>query len=414
MILPMNKSESLTDILDKAVEEWRTNKGRGTVFIPSNIDARCFVYDILQRFYMKSITRTLIIVPNFTVRAEIIDFLTHQNSDENNSHFKKLLAEKTISVYTHYFVEQLCGTMLNFVTIFYKCDTLGTVSYSLLKNAKFKLAVLDRFLSNYDDMSKLYEIAPLLSAFKENELHALRLNSPIEETLCGVRFLEDSENAKLLEFYNSYINASMCIFGNFDRMNTARVGTSELSSAQICYQIAYENGWQPNLDMSQPFNVSLDEMYNPNKILERAIETFDMIRNRTKLLTDNTEKLEKIADIVKQHPDEKILIISKRGEFASQITDYLNNISNDISNNIICGNYHDKAEPIPATDAYGNPVYIKTGNHAGERKMYAAQAQKTMSQKLFNSGTINILSTNNSPDKTLSIPVDIVDRKSVV
>ena len=39
-------------------------------------------------------------------------------------------------------------------------------------------------------------------------------------------------------------------------------------------------------------------------------------------------------------------IINKRGEFASKVTDYIN----QFSENVICGNYHDKVEPIPALD----------------------------------------------------------------
>ena len=40
--------------------------------------------------------------------------------------------------------------------------------------------------------------------------------------------------------------------------------------------------------------------------------------------------------------------------------------------------------------------------------MMAAQAQKTYNEYAFNNGVINVLSTNNAPDKELAIKVDII------
>jgi len=396
----------VNDIFESAIQHWRENKGKGTAFIPSSLDAKWLLYDVLQRFYAKSTGTTLIIVPNFNVRTEIVEYLTHQDSEENNAEFKKLLDDKCIKVFTHDFVEHELNFVYHTVSILYKCDTLGENVFKIFNSGNFKLAILDRLFPNYDDVKKLYDVAHLLPDFKQNEVDAIRLSTPVEEIVCGIDLPEDSEDKKLLNYYNEYINASMNIFGSFDRMNAARSGdpATHLSSAQICYQIAYENGWSPTLDMTASFNISLDNTYNPNKILDRATETFEMIRKRTRLLSDNNVKLEKILEIVKEHKDEKILIISKRGEFASKITDYLNNISEKI----ICGNYHDKAEPMLASDVYGNPIYIKSGPHKGERRTYAAQAQKSMSQISFNNDIINVISTSNTPDKSLNIEVDVV------
>lgn len=74
----------------------------------------------------------------------------------------------------------------------------------------------------------------------------------------------------------------------------------------------------------------------------------------------------------------------------------------------ICGNYHDNVDPIPATTIEGNPIFVKSGPHKGERRMLAAKAQRSFNEERFNAGYINVLSTNNSPDKDLNIPVDIV------
>ena len=99
-----------------------------------------------------------------------------------------------------------------------------------------------------------------------------------------------------------------------------------------------------------------------------------------------------------------ILIINKFGEFAAKVTKYIN----DMSETEICGNYHDRVDPIPAINIAGTPVYVKSGPQKGERKMLAAKAQKTLNEARFNAGYINVLSTNNAPDKDLCVPVDII------
>ena len=106
----------------------------------------------------------------------------------------------------------------------------------------------------------------------------------------------------------------------------------------------------------------------------------------------------------KKNELKKNLIINNRGEFASKVTDYLNNLSEEN----ICGNYHDKVDNIPAVDIYGNPIYIKSGSKAGERRMYGAKAQKSLNEQLFNIGKINVISTNAAPDKDLNIEVDVI------
>ena len=79
-----------------------------------------------------------------------------------------------------------------------------------------------------------------------------------------------------------------------------------------------------------------------------------------------------------------------------------------MSENVVCGNYHDKVDNIPAVDLDGKPIYYKSGVHKGERKMMGAKAQKTLNINKFNLNNINVLSTNNAPDKDLDIDVDII------
>ena len=53
----------------------------------------------------------------------------------------------------------------------------------------------------------------------------------------------------------------------------ARLGNSNTNSSSmaVCYNIARQNGWNENLDMTIQFNVEIDELYSPNALKERAI-----------------------------------------------------------------------------------------------------------------------------------------------
>lgn len=69
------------------------------------------------------------------------------------------------------------------------------------------------------------------------------------------------------------------------------------------------------------------------------------------ICSDNVCKLERIVEIIKDNPDKRFLIISKRGEYAATVTKYINDKLGEI-----CGDYHDKIEDKVLVDDNGIPV----------------------------------------------------------
>ena len=395
------------EIFENAALNWRDNKGVGTAFVPAPLNDKVLVYDILTRLYARSPTATTVIIVNeFGQRKELIEFLTNTDSEENNAEFKKLIDTKLIRIFTIQFLSGGNWNSASTLCIWYRPDSASQEVLDYVSRCKFRLVIMNKFLANYEDISKIYQLAPLLSDFKQAEIDALRVSSPVEETLVDVVMPEDTEDYRLYQYYCKYIETSLNIFGSFDIMQQARIGNTVLniSSATICAQIAQENGWNEHLDMSFEYNRQIDELYNPNNLKERASKTYEIIRERSKLLSDYNGKLDVILDIVRANEDKKILIINKRGEFASVVTEFLNTFSETD----ICGNYHDKVDNIPAVTFTGQPVYYKSGARKGERKMMGAKAQKTLNVERFNNDFIHVLSTKNSPDKDLAIDVDIV------
>ena len=396
------------EIFENAINHWRDEKGIGTAIIPTPLNDKLMVLGVLQRIYARSPTINSVIITNsFSERQNIIEFLTQQeNAEENNKEFKNLITSGKIKVFTDKFIKSCKIKTYPFLCVWYRPDGACKEILDYVSKCKFKLVVLNKFLSNYDDVAKLYQVAPLLKDFQQAEVEAIRLSTPVEETQIGVNIPVDSKVYELLKYYDEYVSTSLNIFGSFDIMQQANTGNQQLniSSTQICYQIAQENGWNEHLDMNIEFNLEIDRLYNPNNLKERVSKTYEIIRERSKLLSDFEGKLDVILDIVRENKDKKILIINKRGDFASKVTDFLN----DLSDTIICGNYHDKVNNIPAVTFTGQPVYYKSGARKGERKMMGAKAQKTLNVERFNNDLIHVLSTNNSPDKDLAIDVDVV------
>lgn len=389
---------SAGEMFEQAILHWRDAKGVGTAFIPKPLNDKVMVLGVLQRIYSRSPTTIVnLIVDSFTDRMSMIEFLTSDVEEENNKEFKELINSKKLKIYSEDFVDKMKNIDNFHNVIVYNVSEYDARLLRLIQSAKFKLIVFNK-LPNPKDLAFIYSIAPLLDDFKQRQVEELRTSTPVEESRIGVELPPNSKEYQLLEYYNNYISTSLNIFGSFDVMTQCRTGNQKLniSAAQICAQIAQENGWNENLDMSNEINIRLDELYNPGNLRDRAKDTYEMIRKRNNLLSDCEDKLEAIWEIVKVC-DGPTLIINKRGEFANKVTDYINSkFETDI-----CGNYHDKVEPVPATDYKGRPIIYKSGQKKGQPRMLAAQAQKSMNMSKFNEGVLSILSTSNAPDKEL-------------
>ena len=303
------------EIFEDAINHWKDKKGVGTALILPPLNDKVMVLGILQRVCNKSPTAKIIICVNsFDERIAIIEFLTNQKGeDENNNEFKKLIKDGFIKVFTNDFISKSSYIGSPLLCIIYHPTTIDRGIKALLDFSKFKLVIMNKLLTNNNDSALLYKLCPILDDFKQNEINAIRISSPVEDIRLGVNIPEDSEEGKLLKYYNEYVSTSMSIFGSFDIMNQARIGNKDfnISSAQICSQIAKENGWNEHLDMSMEFNVQIDELYNPGKLKDRASDTYEIIRKRSNLLSDYNGKLDVIYNIVRNNPNKKILIINK-------------------------------------------------------------------------------------------------------
>jgi hypothetical protein len=393
-------------LFTNAITEWKKNQYRGTIIVPQPFSKETMLSLVVNKIYIEQPrTRVVISTNSFETRANIVEYLTHQeNNEPANNAIKTAIENKYLCIVTTAILDNVlkynCLLYIN-----YDCLIVDDSTINLMNGAKFILSI---FHANYAGKNNLeyYKKAPVLNCFTQQELTELRVTTPIEEEGVGITIPEDSRDFNLLKYYEDYIATSLTIFGSFDNMEKARNGNKvfNISSAQICYKLAKENGWDEHLDMSNELNVQIDALFNPNNILDRAYKTYEIIRKRNNLLASYEPKINSVIKIIEDNPSAKILVINKKGEFAATLTNAINNHFGKR----ICGDYHDKLDKAPLIDSNGKIERIKSGKNKGDVKYVGAQAQCSFNQDLFLHDKLNVLSTSNLPSPKLKGYFDII------
>lgn len=393
------------ELHEKSVYQWRMNKGIGTFIIPAPLDVLKPLLMILPAMYNKSPTmETNIVVADFVDKDKIKDYLLHKSELVHSNVYRRLITDGFIKIMT---VSEATDrfTYLNpkLVVIYNPKDCLYCY-VGLLDKSKFKLILSS--IPFIGGLEQLNNLVPRVGSYNQASIDEIRSSRPVKETLVPLVVDEDSNLKKKLDYYNKEISTAIAIFGDFETIKMARLGNSSTNSSAmaVCYNIARQNGWNENLDMTIQFNVEIDELYSPNALKERASGIYEIIRSRSLALASSDEKLSYILKIVEDNIDKNILIINKHGDFANEVTKYINDNTHYNS----CYNYHDKVENIPAIDDNGNEVLIKSGVNKGKPKMLGVKSQKNLAQKLMNKGAIHVLSTNAAPDKDLAVNIDVI------
>lgn len=395
--------------IEEVARHWASKeiKGNGAIYVPKPFDDKALLCYILKCVLNKS-EDTDIIVFCETMNDVYLIRDTCKIFDHNEGNTLLSISQKNLRlrIYTNNMIQRLPYVTEPYLVVFYHPIGVTSPIKAIFGKSKFRLILLDKY-PEPNLMKDIIALSTFMDDFTQvsvdNEVHT---SCPVEEMLVAIPLDESLQTAINLRELNDYISTSLNIFGSFDIMTQCRLGnpTINLSANEMCSRIADSNGWSDSLDMSLEVNKQIDELYNPLSIKERASMTYEFIRTRMNLLSDYTGKLEEIYKIVEENKGSNILIISKRSEFAEQVTQYLN----ERYNFEICVSYHNKMEPIPGVDIHGNPVYYKSGKQKGKRKYLGEQAQKTLNEQKFATGRARVMSTNNAPDKDLCIGIDTV------
>ena len=383
-------------IIKTIIDGFQNQKGKmsfycfDTEFIPE------IIYNVIVPFHNKhSEQQIFIAVDNYDTRVAILKYLRSKEEITSENGFNiKILSKSFISLRYHYNYKLIVTVGIN--------DDFDTIKH-LADESSFTMCILTKNIMNNEFITNVRNILPSINIENTADDNAkARIYSPVEEHRMGVELSADDRIA--YDKHTNYINTTLSILGNLYNIERCKKGDDKLniSAAEFRNNLAKENGWNENLDTNTPFMKQIDDIDNPNIIYERACTFYTIAKNRRDLVSDNEAKFEAIRDICQNNKDKRILIISKRAEFAAKVTKYLNDLS------ILCGDYHDCLEDIPAVDEMGIPILIKSGVNKGKPKMLGWQAQSSLNEKRFNAGYIRVLSIKSASNVKLKIACDVV------
>lgn len=382
-------------LINKIIDGFQHYKGKASTYCFSTNVIPELIYNIISLFTKKHKDASIfIVVDSYNTRRNIDNYLKTYNIDKDNDYNIKYLSFDYIKEQYYYPYTLIITIGVNDYNIIHKLNIESKFTLSI-----FTKNIMDNnFIINVRNILPCIETADLDMAIKSDNIY-----SPVEEHRYGVE-LSDVDKI-LYDKYTDYINTCISIFGDLSNIEKCKKGDDKLGISAIDFRntIAHENGWREDLDTNVPFMKQIDDIYNPNILFERACTFYNIAKARRNLVCDNTAKLEVIKNICIDNKDKKILIISKRGEFAAKITKYLNeNCGN------ICGDYHDCIDDNIALDDNDIPIVVKSGSKKGEIKIVGAQAQSSRNEKRFNNGIINVLSIKSASNTKLKIACDMV------
>ncbi len=378
--------------VDKVIEGFQKYKGKACVYCKYDFIIDNIINIVVLKFINKRTDAIVkIIVDNDITRRRLAAFLKLNNMYINN-----------IKVHTIKFIDENDITYNEDLVITVGLENHAQQVYSFTKLSKFILNIF--YVPNTDiDVINIRNIAPtiLLGDISNKIIYAL-VYSPVEEHRINVP-LTDTDR-KLYDDYTKYINNCISIFGSLDMIEKCRVGDNEnnVSAISMRTTVAESNGWREDLDTTIPYLKEIDDVFNPNVLEEKAFNFYNVTRERRNLVENYKAKLDVILNICKEHKDDKILIVSKHGSFANDITKYLK------EHDINCLGYHNELTPAPAYDGNGIPILIKSGAKKGQQKIVGHQAQSTANELLFNDGYANVLSIKQSSNTKLGIACNLV------
>lgn len=384
-------------INDGINNQWLRYKGRGNICIYHPLSVIACIYPTLIKYLDANPTkRCLIVLNDFNYRNTIIE------------HFKQNLGIKNSEIY----LNRIRILSYKFVASVYNYDfitLIGIESYNFIEfcidNAKFILNIIVNNKLELENYNRIINLLPLINLNATfNEILKSKINSPVKEHRILIDLDEESFNRYKKQ--SDYITDSMKIFGNLETLNACRIGDvkSGLTAVDVRLNLARYNGWSSTLDKSIEINRTIDTLFSPLAIEERANNVFNVSRLRRDLVENYPDKLKAIAKIINNNKDKKIIIVSKSGNFANDIANYINKCFSDVN----CAQYHNEIPKSYLPDENGKPIVYKSGENKGKEKLFGATALSNYYLKLFNEEYCNVLSIKSASDTIIECDCDIV------
>lgn len=373
--------------------------GKGTLKYIMGFGKTFVGIQIIQKVLEKSFNVSInIIVPSDYIRSnwlkyleeyeligKVIVYTSNEIVSNKYNHFVDLLIVDEIHKFTS--DERLNIIKGNYIK--YRWN-LGLTGCSITKEIEEYFPVIDniseeealtnKWISNFVE----YNLALVLP--EEDKHRYEQYSIPIGEILNTFK-----GSATLFPnsiFRDDYDLLTSCFAGR-------KIPNGYISNEIVRNTLATKKGWTPKLELTNDYNIMLEDNWNPNIIEQRARLFNDLVRKRNDILTSHNLKLKIVLDIYKRFKDTTTICFNESADFADVIVD---NLNADGSHTGIC--YHSNIETKFMSDETGEVIKTK----AGTAKKFGKVALRKMAIEGIKAKFYKWLVTVKALDEGLDIP----------
>jgi hypothetical protein len=418
-----------TDVYNDSIEKWKHSRGIGTLSYDSTLDLFEPTKVVLNKFFDANPSKKVIVaIPDVERKNEwstkLLTGFKHYDKLGNNL-LQFLTADHIISYNMQEAVDLI---IFDKIDKFIKGTRVDIIKQKFVK-FKYILGLTNEPFPDADGFV-LSEFCPVINKVTKVDVITHSIAGSTVEYNFGLNLSE--KDAAIYKDYTQFIKDTVELLGDFDMILRCYHGDSRegISADHYRNKVAFEHGWNTDLDLSSEYFQNIDRYYNPNAIYERAKTFNDIIKKRQVLVYDNIAKLDAIVKLVEVHKDKKILIINKRSAFAKDVCQSINNsITNPnlkkeaftrslfsigrkgaaIESNAQCVEYHPDVESRPLIDPNtGDYMKVKSGKTKGSIKTFGVTSLNKIANERFNEGFHNTISSTSSIPKEGEFEIDVI------
>ena len=192
--------------------------------------------------------------------------------------------------------------------------------------------------ATYEDPSGIFKeiehLVPRIDVIDEQEALEKGYVTPYIEFNFGVDFTEEEQ--KVHDKYSEIIKDLLPKFGKggLDLVQKClsggkgRDGTRH-TSTDYCRNWAKYNGWRPDLNPSNPDDVYVDSLWNPNVVFGYAIKLMKAIKSRKDLIYSSSSKLDVVVQLLQKFEQTPTIVFSQSTTFADNVYSIIQSLNPD-------------------------------------------------------------------------------------
>lgn len=374
-------------------QRWKTNGGKGAWWWQTGVGKTFGTCDLMKRMIASNSSSVFYIVvpgPELVKQWSIaIEAYLPKNYQDN------------VSIFTiHKIVEEakngktfVCSCLILDEMHEYYSDERIRIFFGDYVQFKWILGLT----ANYEDLNnrhKLIEdVLPVIDRIDDDEAVREGYISKYIEYNLGI-YLTENESIRYEEL-SKQVSLNMSKFSNgLQSMNQvlSSIGKKDYS---LIYAIATNNGWSKTLNLLDPKQHQINELWHPSKIIGYAVNGLKAVRERKELVYTSINKLKVAVDIVTKFDKLKTICFSQSTAFANtlalHINDYYKNLNNTATSSE-CVVYHSNLDTI---------IYI---DEKGKQKKKGKTILKREAVDALKNNKSRVMSTVSSMDKGIDIP----------